>query len=105
MTDLTAGSTGPYLVILAMTVVTYACRASGALLMSRVRLTPRVERALRTLPGSIIVATVLPIGVQSGLAAFVGLCTSLTLMSVTRHDLAALVAGLSAVTLARMAGV
>ena len=81
MTDVIAGPVGPYLVILAMAAVTYACRASGAVLMSRVRITPRVERALRALPGSIVVSTILPIAVQSGSAAFVGLCASLTLMA------------------------
>src|SRR5829696_6627932 len=83
MTDLIAGPSGPYLVILVMTAVTYACRASGAVLMSRVRITPRVERALRALPGSIVVSTVLPIAVQSGLAAFVGLSASLASMPAT----------------------
>lgn len=104
MTDLIAGSAGPYLVILGMTVATYACRASGVLLMSRVRITPRVERALRALPGSIVVSTVLPIAVQSGVPAFAGLSASLTLMSVTRNELAALAGGLGAVVLARAAG-
>ena len=104
MTDVIAAPAGPYFVILAMTAVTYACRASGTLLMSRVRLTPQVERALRALPGSIVVSTVLPIAVQSGLAAFVGLSASLMLMSVTRHELAALAAGLTAVVLARSVG-
>ena len=99
-----AGPVGPYLAILAMALATYVCRASGALLMSRVRLTPGVERALRALPGSIIVATVLPIAARSGLAAFAGLSVSLAVMSMTRHELAALVAGLAAVTLARGAG-
>ena len=87
-----------------MTAVTDACCASGARLMSRVRITPRVERGLRALPGSIGVSTGLPIAVQSGLAAFVGLCASLTLMSMTRNELAALAAGLAAVVLARSAG-
>src|SRR3954471_12834884 len=104
MTDAIAGPAGPRLVILAMTAVTYGCRASGALLMRRVRLTPRVERALRALPGSIIVATVLPIAAQSGLAAFAGLSATLAVMSVTRSDLAALAGGLAAVMLARGAG-
>ncbi len=103
MTDVIAGPAGPYLVIFGMTAVTYLCRASGALLMSHVRITPRVERALRALPGSIVVATVLPIAVQSGLAAFVGLSASLVVMSVLRNELAALLAGLTAVVVARMA--
>ena len=104
MTDVIAGPAGSYLVILAMAAVTYACRAFGAVLMSRVRLTPRVERALRALPGSVVVSTILPIAVQSGLSAFVGLSASITLMRVTRNDLAALVAGLAAVVLTRSAG-
>ena len=104
MSSLVAGPLGPYLAILAMAAATYACRASGALLMRRVRLTPRVERALRALPGSIIVATVLPIAAQAGLAAFAGLSATLALMSVTRSDLAALAGGLAAVMLARGAG-
>src|SRR5215207_5104630 len=102
MTDVIAGPAGPYLVILAMTAVTYACRVSGALLMSRMRITPRVKRALRALPGSIVVSTVLPIAVQSGLAPFVGLSASLVVMSVLRNELAALLAGLTAVIVARM---
>ena len=104
MSDLIAGPLGPYLAILAMAAATYACRASGALLMRRVRLTPRVERALRALPGSIIVATVLPIAAQSGLSAFAGLSANLAVMSATRSDLAALAGGLAAVMLARGAG-
>ena len=104
MTDAIAGPAGPYLVILAMTAVTYGCRASGALLMSRVQITPRVERALRALPGSIVVATVLPIAAQSGLPALAGLSASLTLMSFTRNELAALAGGLFAVILARAVG-
>src|SRR5215217_2178589 len=97
MTDVIAGPSGPYLVILVMTAVTYACRASGAVLMSRVRIFPRAERALWAQPGSIVVSTVLPIAMQSGFAAFVGLSASLTLMSVTRNELAALAAGLTAI--------
>ena len=54
--------------------------------MSRVRITPRVERALRALPGSIIVATVLPIAVQSGSAAVLGLFASLTVMRVLHNE-------------------
>jgi uncharacterized membrane protein len=104
MTDAIAGPAAPYLVILAMAAATYACRISGTLLMSRVRLTARVERALRALPGSIVVATVLPIAVQSGLPAFVGLLASITVMSWLRNDLTALVAGLGGVVLARSLG-
>ena len=49
-----------------MAVATYLCRASGVVLMSRVTITPRVERALRALPGSIVTATILPLALDGG---------------------------------------
>ena len=104
MRDLVTGPAGPYLAIAAMTVATFLCRASGVVLMSRIRITPRIERALRALPGSIVVATVLPITLQSGPAAILGLIAGLTTMSLVRHELVALIAGLAAVSLARAAG-
>ena len=99
--DIAAGPWGAALAILAMTIATYLCRASGVALMSRVRITPRVERALRALPGSIVVATILPISVDSGLSAALALVAAIVGMSLVRLELAALAAGLATVTLVR----
>jgi uncharacterized membrane protein len=104
MNDLLAAPIGPYFAILAMAVATYLCRAGGVVLMSRVRLTRRIERALQALPGSIVVATVLPIAIRAGLPAIIGLAAALTTMSLTRHELPALLVGLLAVSAARAAG-
>jgi uncharacterized membrane protein len=104
MPELLAGPAGPYIAIAAMAVATYLCRASGVVLMSRVRITPAVQRALRALPGSIIVATVLPIALQAGVAAIVGLTASLATMAFLRHELTALIAGLVTVSLVRAFG-
>ena len=104
MGEFIAGPAGPYLAIAAMAAATYACRAAGVVLMSRVRLTASVQRALRALPGSIVVATVLPIALKAGMPALVGLAAALVTMSLTRHELPALLAGLAAVSLARAAG-
>ena len=104
MDSLLAGSAGPYLAIIAMAVATYLCRAAGVVLMSRVRLTPAVERALRALPGSIVVATILPIIIKAGAAAILGLAAALVVMSVARNELLALLAGLLAVSAARALG-
>ena len=60
-----AGPAGSYAAIGAMAVATYLCRASGVALMSRLRLTPRVTRAVKALPGSIVVATVAPLAAQA----------------------------------------
>ena len=104
MDSLLAGSAGPYVAIAAMAVATYLCRAAGVVLMSRVRLTPAVERALRALPGSIVVATVLPIIIKAGAAAILGLGAALVAMSIARNELLALLAGLLAVSAARALG-
>ena len=99
-----AGPAGPYLAILAMTVATYLCRAAGVVVMSRMRITPRLERGLRALPGSIVVATVLPLAVQGGPPAALGLVAALLAMAWLRTELAALGAGLAVVGLVRAAG-
>jgi uncharacterized membrane protein len=104
MGDVLSGPAGPYLAIAAMAVATYVCRAGGVVLMSRVRLTRPIERALQALPGSIVVATVLPIVIRAGAPAIIGLAVALMIMSFTRHELPALLAGLAAVSVARAAG-
>lgn len=97
-------SYGSALAMTLMALVTYLCRTSGVVLMSRMHLTPAIERALRALPGSIVVATVIPLGVQGGPAAVMGLLAGLIVMILTRIELAALGAGLAIVSLARAGG-
>ncbi|WP_372425066.1 AzlD family protein [Salinarimonas chemoclinalis] len=93
-----------YLAVALMAGATYLCRASGILFMSRMRITPRIDRALRALPGSIVVATILPIAAQSGLPAVLGLAAAIATMALVRIELAGVAAGLAAVSLARLAG-
>lgn len=99
-----AGPAGAYAAIAAMTCATYLCRASGVVLMSRVRLTPRVTRALRALPGSIVVATVAPLAAAAGPPALAGVIVALATMALVRYELAALVAGLGTVAALRALG-
>lgn len=99
-----ASAAAPYLAIFAMAAATYLCRASGVILMSRVRVTPTIERALRALPGSIVVATVLPIALGSGPPALLGIAAALATMAATRTELAALATGLATVAAARAVG-
>ncbi len=94
----------PAIALLAMAVVTYLCRASGVVLMSRVTITPRIERALKALPGSIVVATVLPLAIDGGAPALLGIAAAVTMMRLTRFELAALLAGLASVAGSRAVG-
>jgi len=48
------------LTILGMALVTYATRAGGLILMSRVTLSPRIAAWLRHIPGAVLVSIVAP---------------------------------------------
>lgn len=95
---------GGYVAILLMTAATYLCRASGVIFMSRVRIGPRLARALRALPGSIVVGTVLPVAAQSGAPAFIGVAAAVAVMATTRIEVLAMAAGLAGVAAARALG-
>lgn len=101
---LAAGSLGPYLAMAAMALVTFACRSMGYLLMSRIRVTPAITRALAALPGSIVVAIVVPAAMHSGPPALAGVAASLALMALIGSEIVALAGGLVAVTILRAAG-
>lgn len=88
------GSTGSVAAIAAMALAAYLCRISGHLLMSRVRITPAVERALVALPGSIVVATVVPIALRSGASGVAAILAGIVVMRLSGNEVAALVAGL-----------
>jgi len=96
-----AGPWGSALAIALMALVTFLCRIGGVVLMSYVRITPRVERGLRALPGSIILATILPSALENGWPALVTLGASITVMAVTRIDLVGLAAGLGTLSVIR----
>lgn len=101
---LLASGLGDYVAILGMVAATYACRAGGFLFMARVRVTPRIERALKALPGSIVIATVLPIAATSGTPALLGLAAAVAVMAATRVELAGVITGLATVAIARALG-
>ena len=81
------------------------CAASaGVVLMTRVRITPRVERGLRALPGSIIMATILPLVLDGGLPAIVSVGAAIVAMVLTRSNSLALAAGLGTLSILRALG-
>ncbi len=90
--------------IAAMALATYLCRISGVALMGLVPLTPRVRRGLAALPGSIVVATVLPLIERTGPAAGLALAASLAMMLWRRNEILSLATGLAVVTVARASG-
>ena len=104
MSEFSAFVTSPWgsaFAIAAMALVTFLCRIAGVVLMRHVRLTPRVERGLRALPGSIILATILPVTLANGWPAIMALGAAITVMAITRIDLLGLAAGLGALSVIR----
>jgi uncharacterized membrane protein len=87
-----------------MTLVTFLCRIAGVVVMSRVRITPRIERGLRALPGSIILATILPVVIDNGWPAVIALAAAIIAMAVTRIDIVGLITGLGTLAVIRAFG-
>jgi uncharacterized membrane protein len=98
------GPWGAVFVILAMMLATYLCRISGVIMMGFIPLTPRVRRGLAALPGSIVVATVLPLIERLGFAAALALIAAIGSMVLKRSELLALVVGMATVSAARALG-
>ena len=103
MADLTPelGGPGTIVAILAMGAVTYAMRAGGFWLMGHVPLTARVRRMLEALPGTVVVATVLPIAVREGVPAILAIAAAVGAMLLRRNDFLAVIVGMTVAALAR----
>jgi uncharacterized membrane protein len=95
---------GPVVAVLAMAAATYAMRGGGFWLMSHVRVTPRLRRMLETLPGAVIVATVLPIVARDGLGAALAIAAAGAVMIVARSDLLAVLVGMAVAAAVRAGG-
>lgn len=98
------GPVGPALAIGLMTLATYGLRVGGVLIMSRVRITPVVKRALDALPGSIVAATVVPIAIRSGPAAVLGVLAAIAMVRATGSVLGAMASGMALAAGARALG-
>jgi uncharacterized membrane protein len=104
MTPPEGADAGVLVAILAMGAVTYAMRGGGFWLMSQVTLTARLRRMLETLPGAVVVATVLPIVLRDGVAAVLAIAAAGAMMLVRRNDLLAVITGMAVAAGLRAAG-
>ena len=82
--------------IAGMALVTYLSRIGGVWAMNFVRMSPRMEAALKALSGSVLVALVVPAAIRGGpeFLAAVGIAASLT--ALTGRPLAAMAGGVVA---------
>ena len=93
---------GAVLAILLMALVTYLTRAGGVFVMSRVPISPRVERFINAMAGSVLVAVITPMAVQGDWGARLALVATLGVMLTTRKALAAISAGVVTAALWRL---
>jgi uncharacterized membrane protein len=100
----TIDGSGVLAAIVAMAIATYAMRAGGFWLMQHVPLTARLRRMLEALPGSVVVATVLPIAVREGPVVALAIGAAGAVMLLWRNDLLAVVTGMAVAAAARAAG-
>jgi branched chain amino acid efflux pump len=101
----TDGGSGVLVAIAVMAAATYAMRASGFWLMSQMPPHPRLRRMLEALPGSLVIATVLPMIVREGLSVALAVAAAIAVMLVWRKDLLAVITGMTVAAAVRAAGV
>ena len=87
--------------ILLMAVATYATRAGGLWLASRLELSGRVEAWLDYIPGAILVSIVAPVVLASGLAEALAALAVVLVASRTGNLPVAMVTGVCAVLVLR----
>jgi uncharacterized membrane protein len=90
--------------IAVMAIATYLMRAGGFWLMGHLPPSARLRRMLEALPGTVTVATILPIVAREGLAAALAVAAAGAVMMVRRNDFLAVLAGMAVAALARAAG-
>lgn len=90
-----------YIAVAGMAVASYACRIGGHLLMGYIRITPRVEAALRSIPLAVMVGIVTPAATAGKLPEIAGLAAVALAMKLTGKDVVAVIAGSAAVAVVR----
>jgi uncharacterized membrane protein len=104
MTPIESADFGLLAAITAMALATYAMRAGGFWMMRHVPPSPRMRKMLEALPGSVIVATVLPIVVRDGITAMLAIGVAVIVMLLMRRDILAVIAGMAVAASARALG-
>ena len=89
------------LLLFALALASYACRAAGFWLMRFVVQTPRLSAALRAAPLAVMVGIVVPVAVRGQPTEWLGLVVTAGVMRLTSNDLAAALAGVATVAIGR----
>jgi uncharacterized membrane protein len=77
------------------------CRFGGFWLMQHVAVTPRLEAALKATPVAVMAGIVAPAALRGSWPEWIGLAAVAAVMHVAKNDLAAAIAGVAVVAMAR----
>ena len=87
--------------IVALALASFACRAGGYWIMRFVRMTPRIQSALRAAPLAVMVGIVAPAAARGQAPELAGIAVPALVMRLTRSDLGAALAGVATVAIGR----
>lgn len=90
--------------VAALAVVSFVCRAGGFMLMRLVRITPRVESALKAVPLAVMIGIVMPAATAGRVPELAALVAVGFVMKFKGNDLLAALAGLVVVAAGRWLG-
>jgi len=88
-------------VVTALAVASFACRAGGFMMMRFVRITPRVEAALKAVPLAVMIGIVVPAAAAGNLPEVAALFAVGVVMKLLGNEFLAAVAGLAVVAAGR----
>lgn len=89
------------LIICIMAIVTLATRWGGMLIMSYIPISPRVQRFITAMSGSVLIAILAPIALEGDHGARLALLTTLIVMLISKKPLIAISAGILAAAMFR----
>jgi len=88
-------------VVAALAVASFACRAGGFMMMRYVRITPRVESALKAVPLAVMIGIVVPAAAAGSVPEIAALFAVGVVMKLLGNEFLAAVAGLAVVAAGR----
>lgn len=92
------------LALAGMAAASFACRVAGFLLMGYVRITPRVEAAMRATPLAVMVGIATPAAASGRVPEMTALAVVALTVKVTGSDVTAALAGAATVAVCRWVG-
>jgi uncharacterized membrane protein len=90
--------------VAALAVVSFLCRAGGFMMMRFVRITPRIESALKAVPLAVMIGIVMPAAAAGRAPELVALAAVAVTMKLWGNELLAALTGLVVVAAGRWLG-